>query len=421
MRIEKEVVFIRPSLNLSKPDAVEPLAQVHLATILGQTGKYRITILDEAFQPTTEDLLSGAEVVCIGADTAQYSRAKKILTMIREMDKKTRQQRMVHLGGSHATALKGKLLNDGWDSVFVGEADTQIADIVGLNYQGLVLGKNLRTDEWKSLPIPDRDLLFHQYGKNEDERAASIFTSRGCPYTCIYCFKGVRGRQITYRPLEHLFLEIQDIINRGFKKLYIYDDTLTIMPERVIQIAKFINNRLQWSCNSRTELNQTMLKEMRAGGCDTISMGVETASEEGLKFIGKGISKDEAVTAVKMVKDAGIKARVYMMWGLPFDSNQTVDSSLDLIEEMNPDGVQLALAIPLPGSELYNRAGELGISLESNLDLYYYIGPHGPHTFINRTNYLDEKGFAIALDRLQQGILEWSKREKGRFVNIQEG
>lgn len=417
----KEVAFIRPSLNLSKTDAVEPLAQLHLATILGRTRNYKTTILDEAVQPVTEDLLSEAEVVCISADTAQYSRAKKILTMIREMDQKTRKQRLVHLGGSHATALKGKLLKDGWDSVFVGEGDVQIADVIGLNYQGLVLGKNLGTGEWGSLPIPDRDLLSHQYGKNEEERAASIFTSRGCPYTCIYCFKGVRGRQITYRPLEHVFLEIQDIINRGFTKLYIYDDTLTLIPERVIRIARFINNRLQWSCNSRTKLNETMLKEMRAGGCDTISMGVETASEEGLKFIGKGISKDEAVTAVKMVKDAGIKARSYMMWGLPFDSNQTVDGALDLIEEMNPDGVQLALAIPLPGSELYNRAKQLGIKLETDLDLYYYIGPHGPHTFINRTNYLDEQGFAIALDRLQQGILRWSKREKGRFVNIQEG
>lgn len=413
----KRVALIRPSMNLSVPSAVEPLAQLHLGTILQKAGR-DVQICDEAYQLVSESMLSEVDVACVTADTAQYSRAKAILDTIRLMDKGARTQRRVHLGGSHATAFGGILLNDGWDSVCVGEADLQIEDVIGLNYHGLVSGTNLSSEQWGTLPIPDRNLLRHQYGKNSGEDSASVFTARGCPFSCIYCFKGVRGQRITYRPLNHLFAELDDIVDRKYRSLYIYDDTFTIKPDRAIQIARYIDGRIPWSCNSRAKLDPSMLSAMREGGCNAISIGVETANQAGLTFIGKGILPSDAITAVRQVKDAGISARVYLMFGLPFDSNQTVDENLELIERMDPDGVQLALAIPLPGSELYRRAAELGIEIPDDTDLYYYIGPNGPHTYINKTNALNERDFARALHRLQQGIVDWAQMKPGRFTNV---
>ena len=142
-----------------------------------------------------------------------------------------------------------------------------------------------------------------------------LMTSRGCPWACTFCGaetswgRGFRGASVDYvlRALE------RSVARLPVKLVQIKDDTFTTNKKRVFDICKGIRARgLQffWSCDTRVDLlTEPLLKEMRLAGCQRLSLGVESGSQEILDKIDKKITPDEIIASTRMAKKYGIKVR----------------------------------------------------------------------------------------------------------------
>ena len=290
--------------------------------------------------------------------------------------------------GPHVTHFGGKSLEEYpvLDVVIKGDFDTRIVEVVenledddalskigGIAYRtcdGVVVdtGKAVFLDNLDDLPFPDRETIpFNSYGEAWYNRRPFInmLTTRGCPYGCTFCIsphamEGLKWRQ---RSISNVISEIREVVTKhGVKEINFDDPTFTIDPKRVVAFCRALrNNKLKiiWTCNGRVDnvvRHPQMLSEMRRAGCKMIRFGIEAGNPEVLKAIRKGLTLDQMREGVHLTKKAGILALCGFMFGFPTDSRETIEDTIAIAKELRPDLIQASIAMPYPGTVLYDEA-----------------------------------------------------------------
>jgi len=201
-----------------------------------------------------------------------------------------------------------------------------------------------------------------------------IFTGRGCPFSCSFCSwpENLMGRKLRFRSVENIVQEFQYIIDKIpiINEIFIEDDTFTLRRERVQSfcnelIKKEIN--ITWSCNARADLDYETLYLMKKAGCRLIIVGYESGSDEILKSIKKGITISQAKEFTRNAKRVGLLVHGDFIIGLPGESEQTAQETLNYIKEIKPDILQVAVATPIPGTNFYNYAKKHGYLLTDDM------------------------------------------------------
>ncbi len=233
--------------------------------------------------------------------------------------------------------------------------------------------------DYNSLPIPAYDLLpnLKVYRPNTPVSGnyMILYASKGCSFNCIFCtvaktpFKIKSGKKIIGE-LKLLFSKY------NVRLVSFFDETFTINRKRVIKICEEIKNEmpdLRWYCNTRADLvDPKLLKMMYEGGCRGIAYGIESGSQKILDNAKKGIKVGEAKSAIKWIKEAGIKVYTSVIFGLPGENWDTVRETIKFVKETLPHGAQFNVAVPYPGTELYARAIKEGfISKDIKWDELY--------------------------------------------------
>jgi len=215
--------------------------------------------------------------------------------------------------------------------------------------------------DYDSLPMPAYDLLpgFKNYFINTPagKPFTIMYTSKGCPYGCIFCT--VARTKWRKRSAESILAELKYLKqNYSIRTVSFFDETFTIDRKRVTQIANEITEAdldIKWYCNTRVELvDEELLKVMYRGGCRGISYGIESGNQEVLDNARKGSTVEQAENAVKWAKKAGIKTYCSFIFGLPGETPETVAETLSFIKCLRPTGAQFNVAVPYPGTELYD-------------------------------------------------------------------
>ncbi len=132
----------------------------------------------------------------------------------------------------------------------------------------------------------------------------------------------------------------------------------------MIEIAEGIKNEnldIKWYCNTRANLvDEKLLHIMKEGGCRGISFGVESGSQKILDNVNKGATVEEARNAIQLAKKEGIKVYCSFIFGLPGEDWDTVDQTIDFVKNTLPTGAQFNVAVPYPGTALYDIARDNG-------------------------------------------------------------
>ncbi|MDY6917298.1 MAG: radical SAM protein [Chloroflexota bacterium] len=213
---------------------------------------------------------------------------------------------------------------------------------------------------YESLPIPAYDLLsdLNRYYINTPAgRPFTImYTSRGCPFGCIFCtvartkWKN-RGAPSILRELGYLKE------NYGVKTVSFFDESFTVDRQRVIELSNGMAEArldIRWYCNTRVELvDEELLRVMYRGGCRGISFGVESGSQCILDNAHKGSTVEQAENAVRWAKRVGIKVYCSFIFGLPGETRDTMKETLGFIRRVLPTGAQFNVAVPYPGTRLH--------------------------------------------------------------------
>jgi radical SAM superfamily enzyme YgiQ (UPF0313 family) len=246
-----------------------------------------------------------------------------------------------------------------------------LSTVAGIAYRS---GQELKVNppaqplkDWNSLPLPAYNLLssLDHYAINTQHGSpfTIIYGSKGCPFSCIYCTE--RNTKLKVRSAPNILQELQYLKDHyDIKTVSFFDETFTIDRQRALAIAEGIRERkleLTWYCNTRANLvDEPLLKAMRLSGCRGMSFGVESGSQKILDNAKKGITIQEAETAIKTAKKAGIKVFCSFIFGLPGENWETVNETIMFVKRNLPTGAQFNVAVPYPGTELYETAIERG-------------------------------------------------------------
>jgi radical SAM superfamily enzyme YgiQ (UPF0313 family) len=106
----------------------------------------------------------------------------------------------------------------------------------------------------------------------------------------------------------------------------------------------------------------TIVEMLLSAGCCRIQIGVESADLTVLKRIGKQLSPAASGRAVEMCRAQGLPVKAMLMWGLPGDGPESALRIIEWTSEFQPDYVQLAMFVPLPGSPLWKAGYHLELA-----------------------------------------------------------
>ena len=155
-------------------------------------------------------------------------------------------------------------------------------------------------------------------------------------------------------------------------QFFIWADTFTADREYVLEFCKYILKKklnIGWTCSSRVDtVDEILLDTMKRAGCWMISFGVESGSQAILDKSSKNTTVDQCRNAVRMAKEAGMKTAAHFVLGLPGETPRTVEKTIELALELDPEIAQFYCAVPFPGSPLYELAEEQGWIANTNFE-----------------------------------------------------
>ena len=146
------------------------------------------------------------------------------------------------------------------------------------------------------------------------------------------------------------------------------DDTFTIDKPRAIAISEHLKRlKITWSCNARANLDYDTLKQLRDNGLRLLLVGFESGNQQILNNINKGIKLEAARQFMKHCHDLGITVHGTFMIGLPIENRETIEETIRFACELSPHTIQVSIAAPYPGTELYQQAKANGWFTDSAL------------------------------------------------------
>jgi len=193
----------------------------------------------------------------------------------------------------------------------------------------------------------------------------SMYTGRGCPAQCTFCLwpQTIGGHKYRVRSPQNVADEMTYMkkLFPQVKEFFFDDDTFTANLPRAREIAKKLGPLgLTWSCNSRANLDADTVKFFKDNGLRLFLVGYESGNEQILKNIKKGVTLDEMRRFTKACHDAGVVIHGTFVLGLPVESKETIEESIRFAQELDVFSLQVSLAAPYPGTELYEMARQNG-------------------------------------------------------------
>jgi radical SAM superfamily enzyme YgiQ (UPF0313 family) len=216
-----------------------------------------------------------------------------------------------------------------------------------------------------TVPIPRHDLFdFKKYRIPIARRFpfTVVVTSLGCPHNCGFCTAGAYGYRT--RDVDGVIDELHLLTRLGVKEILFQDPTFTINTNRVVELcSKMVANAFDftWSCNAHIKsFNEDKIKHMKAAGCHTVSLGIESGSDEILEKYSKKITTDEIKSTIRMLNAYKIHVLGYFIIGLPGDNKESIRKTIDLAKELDIDFASFAIATPDVGTPLRREALQKG-------------------------------------------------------------
>ncbi len=201
-------------------------------------------------------------------------------------------------------------------------------------------------------------------GLKPHARAYTLLTSRGCPYQCIYCSKPITGNTWRARSPEDVVAEWRYLVEEmGATEIGITDDVWNLKLDRAKELCRLLIaeglNRVPWITVHGMRADHTdaeLFELMKQAGCRRVGFGVESGNQAVLDSIKKRQTLDDVRRAFKEAKAAGLQTMGFFIFGLPADTEETMEDTIRFALELNPDMANFMIAAPFPGTELWEVA-----------------------------------------------------------------
>ncbi|MGE0258952.1 MAG: hopanoid biosynthesis associated radical SAM protein HpnJ [Alphaproteobacteria bacterium] len=319
-----------------------------------------------------------------------------------------------------------------------------LADIDGLSYRdaaGNIAHNRPRAvlEDMDRLPfvteVYKRDLRVEDYFIGYLKHPyLSLYTGRGCRSKCTFCLwpQTVGGHRYRVRSVAHVIEEIR-LAKAYFpqvKEFFFDDDTFTDDRPRAEAIARELGRLgVTWSCNAKANVPRATLEVLRDNGLRLLLVGYETGNQQILNNIKKGMRIDIARRFTRDCHELGITIHGTFILGLPGETKETIEETIRFAAEINPHTIQVSLAAPYPGTELYRQAVDQGWLDIANAELIDDHGvqiaplhyPHLSHTEIFQSLETFYRRFYFRRQKIASLLAEMVKSPQMMRRRLREG
>ncbi len=375
------VLLIRPGLGryysgVGAGLAVTTSPPVNLATlaaVLDRAGHaVRVWDLEASPQHDLVGALRSEAPDLIGFTfrTPQWEQARGLMALARNL----LPEALLVAGGPHASSLPEQTLaQTSLDLVVRGEGEhalLALADGEGPRRVPGVVGRGFagppaqRVEPLDDLPLPAWSLFdLGAYTPRSvvarQTPTADLESSRGCLAQCIYCTKAVFGRRFEPFSPERFVASVLHAKDAGFRSFNLVDDSFTTDLARAKAICELLiahGSPLPWTATNGirvTGVDTDFFRLAERAGCRLLAFGLESGSDERLRAIGKGATTAQARRSVAAAQAAGITTVGYFMLGLPGETVQSLQATIDFAAGLALDWAKFAITLPLPGTPLW--------------------------------------------------------------------
>jgi anaerobic magnesium-protoporphyrin IX monomethyl ester cyclase len=455
------VCLVTPALISSSP--YEPMAMPmgigYLGAVLERAG-FEVTLVDGVIEGPVVQVAPGRYRIGLDPDslaqavadskpaliglscpfTSRYSLFRQSLRAIRKLLPK----KPVVVGGIHPTLFYQQVLEqDKPEVVVLGEGEMTLLELVkraadkgfpdpeGLdgvawlhNGQVQACRRTQYIENLDDLPEPARHLFpMEEYLKRSGGRwasfrksAMSIMTSRSCPGRCSFCsIHTVFGPKWRAHSPQRVLNELTGIVNKYNPYLVaIEDDRFTWDRSRLIVICQGIqdrNLRVRWHTPNGVhvaDLDEEVLRIMKAAGCVALNLAIESGDPYILnEVMGKKATGEQARAVAEACRKLGIRMNAYFVIGMPGETDETVQHSLDLCLQLPLDGLDVFIATPFPGTRLFKQCVEKGY-IEGDTVLKSLSEGDDPRVFLLPSYDTDTMS--------RERLLWWQRKFYGEFL-----
>jgi len=315
------------------------------------------------------------------------------------------------LVGTHPSALPEETLklSNKIDAVARGEYDYTILELAeslednssldsvdGLSFregQDIIHNRDRGLiEDLDKLPFLSRVYQRHLDVKNyyfaaADYPVIQIITARGCPHRCFFCVypQTFHSRKFRPRSAENVveeFFYIKDNFPE-VKEIGFEDDTFTVSRKRTREICRLLignKNKLKWYANVRSDLDFETMSLMKEARCRLLVVGFESASQEVLDGMHKGLKLEQSIEFMKYAKKLRILVHGCIMVGNPGETRETMEESFSFAKKVGCDSMQFYPLIVYPGTEAYEWAKAHGYLLTE--DFSQWLTPTYAHNCV---------------------------------------
>ncbi len=306
--------------------------------------------------------------------------AVRLITMARERGLK------VVVAGSDASDDPQFFLQAGASAVGVGEAEFAVADwlqnssgpigsiagIVTLQEDGSALAGPARAPvtDVDSIPSPAWDFIDIEayrrvWTRRHKQFSLPLATSRGCPFHCNWCAKPIWGQRYNAMSPARAAREMESLKRQGATHVSVLDDIFGLKPQWLEEFAGELVRRnavLPFKCLSRADLlTDRTVRALARAGSEMVWIGAESGSQRILDAMEKGSTVEEIRAAAARLRASGIKVGFFLQFGYPGETEEDVEATLNLLEEVLPDDIGISVSYPLPGTRFHERVkNEMG-------------------------------------------------------------
>lgn len=234
------------------------------------------------------------------------------------------------------------------------------------------LDKDLHGVAWDLLPMEKyRAHNWHCFGRiSERQPYASMYTSLGCPFRCSFCcINAPFGKpMIRYRSPESVVREIDELVTKyGVRNIKMADEMFILNERQVIGICDLIIERSYdlniWAYARIDTVKDSMLVKLKKAGFNWLGIGIESASKYVRDGVDKSFGKKDIRKIFDKIRAADINIGANFIFGLPDDTLDTMQETLDMSIDLCPDWANFYSAMAYPGSKLYEMAVEKNLAL----------------------------------------------------------
>jgi len=398
--MENKVLLIQPNYNTQRKTGAwgvnPPIGLAYIAAVLEQN-KIKVEILDaNALNLSVEETVAYIKkieptIIGLGILTPAHQYCVDVIKLLPR-------DAITVAGGNQATAIPEELIKLGFKIVVLGEGEytmleiaqgrklNEIKGIAYLENNEVIITPPRPPLDVNALPFPARHLLISN-GVNIPYKSTNtqylpwtpIFTSRGCPYSCYYCFKKIFGHAVRQRSVENVVAEIVHIKeNYGLKEIDIYDDLFNFDLDRAEKIldeiiARKLDLFIRCSNGLRVDkITPRFIEKLKKAGCGYIAFGIESGDQAVLDKIPKGTTIEQIKAAVRLTKQAGITTMGFFIFGLLGDTKVSMEKTLTLAKKLDLDLATFTIATPYPGTRLWETVKQKGEIFFTSWDDYHH-------------------------------------------------